>query len=243
MAGQDNTALVRNSAQRLYGEGQPIWNADDRWNAYKRRRIDQFARLYAAAPIHDAASVLDAGCGNLGYDWLAQVAVRLDRFPRQVARLPNAVTGDIETLPFKNEVFDFVVCVASVLNYVSAAEAITEMARVTRRGGGLLLHFETSSSLEYLWRSPWCRPVTRIRTINSGQEDDIWVYHPRYVSSLLRNVGYKIKKYQGFHIASALALRFGWPQQRAAMLSVLDPMFLPMSRFSDDIILLAERIS
>ncbi|HTV26954.1 MAG TPA: methyltransferase domain-containing protein [Xanthobacteraceae bacterium] len=243
MAEQDDKTLVRNSARRLYGDGQPIWNFNDRWNSYKRQRIDQFARLYAATSIQAAASVLDAGCGNLGYDWLAQIAIRLDRFPKQVARLPNAIIGDVETLPFKNEVFDFVVCVASVLNYVSAAEAISEIARVTRHGGGLLLHFETSSSLEYLWRPQWRSLVARIQTVNSGREDEIWIYHPRYIANLLRGAGYKIIRYQGFHIASALGLRFGWSQQRAAALSLLDPIFLPLSRFSDDIILLAERIS
>jgi SAM-dependent methyltransferase len=236
----EDEALVRQSAERLYGAGQKIWDPTDRWNQHKRECIDIFARSHIQNRMSDGL-VLDAGCGNEGYSWLPSNRICLDRFTDQLARVSHAVVGDLELLPFRDSTFGFVVCVASVLNYVSAAEAIIELGRITRTGGWLLLHFETSSSLEHALRAYWRSSATHIRTINSGREDDIWIYRPSYIQSLLSASGYVMRAKKEFHILSALGLRLGLRQQMAARLSKIDALAYPLRRFSDDVILLAEK--
>lgn len=235
--------LIRESAERLYGQGQPIWDPQDRWNAYKRSAINCFAERHARTLVQRAETILDAGCGCEPYPWLPTHAISLDRFKSQLQGRSKPIAGDLERLPFGDHSIDFIVCVASVLNYVSAAEAIVEISRVLRPGGHLLLHFETSTTFEQLFRLRWGAPVVRIDTLNSGRQDTLWIYSPSYVNALLSNRGLSIKQRQGFHIGSALALRFGFDQQVSARLAPLDRFLGVLHPFGDDAILLAEKLA
>lgn len=235
--------LIRESAERLYGEGQRIWDPLDRWNAYKRVAINSFAERHARVLVEQAETILDAGCGSEPYAWLPARTVSLDRYKSQLRDRSKPIVGDLERLPFDDQSIDFVVCVASVLNYVSAAEAIVEISRVLRPGGHLLLHFETSTSFEQIFRSRWGAPVVRIDTLNSGRYDTLWIYSPSYVNALLSNRGLSIKQRQAFHIGSALALRFGIDQQASARLAALDGFLRVLRLFGDDTILLAEKLA
>ncbi|HKO18831.1 MAG TPA: methyltransferase domain-containing protein, partial [Acidobacteriaceae bacterium] len=109
------------------------------------------------------------------YSWISPTAVSFDRFGAQLHRMSNPVVGDLESLPFHDGTFEGVVCVGPVINYVSALEAISEMSRVLRQGGSLLLHFESSDSLEHLGTSRWRKRVAPLRTINNGKEDVVWI--------------------------------------------------------------------
>jgi hypothetical protein len=75
---------------------------------------------------------------------------QLDRYYAQISARPRSVVADIESLLFRTGTFELVFCIGSVLNYVSAIETISELARVTTTGGHLFLHFETSSSFEQI---------------------------------------------------------------------------------------------
>jgi SAM-dependent methyltransferase len=238
---REDADLVAAATFRLYGAGQPIWDPSDRWNSYKRRAIDRFARGFVGPLISPAAVILDLGCGSQAYDWLPPNTVSLDRYFEQARNNPTPVVGDIEQLPFRTSVADFVVCVASVINYVSAAEAIAEFKRVLKPGGTLLLHFETSTSFERLGGKDWGAPVVRIETLNSGREDTIWAYRPSYILSLLRSSGFSVVRQHRFHILSALALRLGFNQQIAARFAALDRVCAALASLSDDVILIAER--
>ncbi|TAJ33645.1 methyltransferase domain-containing protein [Bosea sp. (in: a-proteobacteria)] len=241
MARADEDELVRQSAARLYGDGQPIWKASDRWNARKRAAIDQFARRHAQEHLDGARFVLDAGCGCEPYDWLPRNTVSFDRFWKQTRQRSWPAAGDLTRLPFRTSSIDVAVCVASVLNYVPAAEALSELARATRPGGHLLLHFETSTSLEQFGRRNWGALATRLETLNSGREDTLWIYRPSYVRTLLTSLGFEIQRQQSFHILSALGLRIGLGQQSAARLAIFDAMLAPLGDLADDVILLAEK--
>jgi len=242
MEPSEDKRLVRDSAARLYDQGQPIWHTRDRWNRHKRASIDRFARRHAVGRLESAKTILDAGAGSEPYAWLPPTTIALDRFSRQVAGRPRGVAEDLERLPFANASINFVVCVASVLNYVSAAEAISELARVTAPNGHMLLHFETSTSFEHFGRTRWNSAVARLETINAGRPDTIWIYSPAYIRTLVEASGFRIRKSGAFHILSALGLRLGIAQQEAAIAGRLDTVLAPLSRFADDVILLAERL-
>jgi SAM-dependent methyltransferase len=233
--------LIRESAGRLYGKGQPIWDPKDRWNCYKRSIICEFSEQYARPLFAQAETILDAGCGSERYTWLPRGEIALDRFLGQLQDRARAVVGDLGLLPFKSESIDFVVCVASVLNYVSAVEAISEISRVLRPGGHLLLHYETSTSFEHLLRPRWGNSVVRIDTINSGRDDTLWIYRPSYIAAILANAKFEIKRERAFHIASSFGLRLGFGQQWSARLAGLDRFFYALRTFADDVIILAEK--
>lgn len=238
---KDDQGAIRRSAAAHYSRGEAIWSPNDEWNTRKRQAISSFCREAMSKLDHPNAVVLNAGSGSHRYDWMPAQAVSLDRFPAQLAGQANAKVGDLERMPFPNATFDLVICVGSVLNYVSAIEALTEIARVTKPGGELLLHYESSDSLEHLGRAHWRADVAPIRTLNNGKTDMIWVYSRAFIRRTLDRSNYRIKIVRGFHIGSAALLRLGLSQQRAARAQRLDTIFAPLRAFSDDVILIAQK--
>jgi len=126
---KDELATVRQSADNLNAGGQEIWSKDDHWNQHKRNEIERFI-LATNTFSETTLEVLDAGSENSLYDWMPVNRVSADRFYRQVVGKNNSVVCDQETLSFKNCSFNLVFCIGSVLNYVSALEAIGELSRV-----------------------------------------------------------------------------------------------------------------
>jgi SAM-dependent methyltransferase len=234
------SAIVRRSASNLYGKGQKIWDSSDRWNTHKKERIERFV-LETNDP-DKSASVLDAGAGNTIYSWMPQKRVSTDRFYSQLANKRDAVVCDLEMLPFGDESFDLVFCIGAVINYVSALEAINELSRVTKSGGRLYLHFESSSSFEQLGRSSWNASAHLHNTINASRADNIWIYSPEFIYQALRATRFTIVKTESFHILSALLLRLGFSQNRAALGGLIDHGSFFIRKFADDIIVLAEKI-
>jgi SAM-dependent methyltransferase len=241
MTDPDDRRPVRAAAKRLYGAGQQIWDPADDWNRIKSEEVSKFGERYAGADLRRAKSILDAGCGRDGYPWLPPHRISFDRFQAQVAPHQWPVVGSVEALPFRDGAFEYVVCVGAVLNYVSGAEALSELSRVSSHGAKLLLHFESSKSFEHVLTRRWNQPVVRIATTNSGRPDTIWVYRPTYIYDLLHEGGFKILHKRCFHIASAAALRLGFGQQQASKWAKWD-RFVPWAgALADDVILLAEK--
>jgi SAM-dependent methyltransferase len=233
--------LIRASAEKLYGAGQKIWHANDPWNAHVRKEIDKFGRKYAKEQVANASQALDVGCGSESYGWLPETRISTDRFEAQLKNVPNPMVADVEDLPLETQSVDFIVCVGAVLNYASAAEAIAELARVSQPGGFLLLQFETSTSFEHVLTKRWGAPAMRIETVNAVRAETLWVYNPRYIFDLLSTFGFEVVVSERFHVLSALGLRLGMGQQRAARLAHLDRAFQWCGRFADDVILLAQK--
>jgi ubiquinone/menaquinone biosynthesis C-methylase UbiE len=139
-------------------------------NSRHEHIVNMLARLGAS----EAATVLDAGCGpgNL----VPELARRyrhvcaMDASPRmvEIARSSTAGcdnvsyhVGDIEELPFADDVFD-VVCSAGVIEYLPSLErALDEMRRVLRPGGLLVLP-TTNAAAPAHWLRPLLEPVARM---------------------------------------------------------------------------------
>ena len=234
---------VRGSAEKMYANGQIIWDPIDRWNGYKRAKIDSFGRASTTDMLHDKSTWLNAGSGSDAYCWIPKSAVNSDLFFNQVSHLPNAVVSDVCSLPFADKTFDVVVCVGSVLNYVPALEAIAELGRVLQKDGYIILHYESSTSFEHFGRKYWRNAVARVQTPNSGRMDQLWVYAPKFIESALRACSLEIQRRSAFHIMSAVAYRCGMSQDTAAAYSRFDEMLQWLGWFADDQIIIAKKIS
>lgn len=238
---RDHTSLIRKSARRLYGKANPDWPRPDGWNDYKHEETERFILTTGPKILSNSKRALDAGAGDSVYEWMPSNHISLDRYESQLSQKEHAVVSDLELMPFRDGCFDIVICIGSVLNYVSAAEALSEIARVTTSGGHLYLHFETSTSFEHLFKATWGASVRLNKTINSSRTDFVWIYSPKYILALLNSLQFKVIKISRFHILSALCLRIGIAQKYANYLSRLDGLASVFGYFSDDIVILAEK--
>ena len=238
-----NDAHVSRSTKALYEDGQKIWRPDDKWNIYKRRRISEFARRESLPALNSASTILNAGSGGEPYDWMPLSAINIDIFLRQVEKLPLAVVSDARALPFRSNTFDLILCLASVVNYTSAAECFREFHRVLKAGGKLVFDYESSASFEHLGKRYWNRRVTQVNSIYARRNETLWVYSPEFVLDLLLEFGFRICSSESFHIASSLAFRLGLNQDTAASFSNLDRYLAMLNFFADDHIISVEKIA
>src|SRR3954453_2755280 len=118
---------------------------DDHW-WYRNTRA--LAADLLAPWLHRTERLLDAGCGPGGNGaWLAEhgAVVGVDLSPDALtfvhARRPSTipVQASVDALPFADESFDAVVGLTVLYTVPDDAHALRELARVTRRGGAVLL--------------------------------------------------------------------------------------------------------
>jgi len=107
--------------------------------------------------------------------------------------------GDAEALPFADNSFDTVVCVLSLCTIPDPAKAITEMARVLKPGGKLLLLDHIGSR----WRLVWAvQQFLELFSARSGE------YQTRRQLPLLAPAG--------LHVVESQQLKWGTVERVAA---------------------------
>lgn len=99
--------------------------------------------------------VLEAGCGTgLILSRLGPGAVGLDLSPGMLSlarqRGLNIVQGSVDGLPFADDAFDTVVSFKVLPHVPAIQQALSDLARVTRPGGHLILEFYNRRSLRGL---------------------------------------------------------------------------------------------
>ncbi len=152
----DDVVDVFDGMAAAYDELEP-------WYEHLYARVHAILRRTLERPARAAAAVaLDAGCGTgfqaavleeLGYRTHGiDASAALLAIARQ--RLPAAffARGRLEALPYAAAAFDAVVCCGSTLSFVvEPAAALTELGRVLRPGGRLLLEVEHKWSADLAW--------------------------------------------------------------------------------------------
>ncbi len=132
------------------------WYENDRSKGY-HAFLDRM-ELKIAQPWVENQEVLEAGCGTglllKELDRMASKATGVDlsagMLEKALARGLNAVKGSITELPFPDNSFDTTVSFKVLSHIPDLKKAISEMARVTRPGGHLVLEFYNKSSIRYL---------------------------------------------------------------------------------------------
>lgn len=151
----DDVVSVFDAMAGTYDELEP-------WYEHLYARLHGILRAVVPPAGARAATALDAGCGT-GFQaaLLATLGYRVHGLDPSAgllalarARVPAAcfVRGRLESLPYADACFDSVTCCGSTLSFVAdPAAAVSELGRVLRPGGRLLLEVEHKWSADLAW--------------------------------------------------------------------------------------------
>ncbi len=200
-----DSSTLSSIARHRYNSRPDIWLAEDPWNTYTHQRIGQVVRRLALRLDLSDKIALNLGSGGQDYGLEAATMVHADLAELRLPRSGFSVAGTALSLPFRSDSFDFILFVGTVLNYCDAVAAISEIARVLKPGGTVLMEFESSSAAEYLGQPEFSKAAVLVSKIFHRVEEPLWVYRPAHVASLLRAVGIEVTHDEGFHIGTGLA--------------------------------------
>jgi SAM-dependent methyltransferase len=198
----------------------------------------------------DAMALARAGAWVVGSEPSARMTVLASlEAAKRDGPLPLWVRGWADGIPFADRSFDAVICKGAIDHFDRPARAIAEMARVTRRGGRVVLAIANFESLSCRWaraldgiREQWLgRPPRRGRRHYDVPQD----HFTRYELDLMReqaSAALDLEVVEGVSLAWGLP---GWtrsvarlpaPVARAALV-VLDSIARRIPSLSDVVVL------
>jgi len=200
-----------------------IWPQSDRWLTHVKEFIAAtVAEWRPKLGLTPASRILNAGSGDESYNVSPGMVVDCDIADRKLVGLPHGVAGDITRLPLRSGAVDCCVCVGSVVNYVDVTRAIEEIARVVKPEGKVVLEFESSRSLEYVFTRHFGEDATRVSTFYIYENENIWVYGEDYMQRLLAQVGFEVVEVSRAHFVAPLIHGFVQNIHTAAKFTWLD---------------------
>lgn len=146
---------------------------------------------------------LDLGTGNGFLPAAARPALQdvricgfdfADNALRAAEALDEAVVADIDQngLPFSDGSFDFITCLEVLEHLVLPDEALSEMSRVLKPGGFLVITVPNIQFIEYLtglWRGKMPGPAADKRHMS--------IYTHRFLARQLAEAGFRVTKHAG----------------------------------------------
>jgi SAM-dependent methyltransferase len=193
---------VKSRAKIAYELMEHPWPPGDGWSTHTKRSIGEFVR--EVVPAVDGL-ILNAGCGGNDYGLSGRATcVNLDISMRQCRTLKLPVLGDVENIPFPDDLFDVTICVGAVINYVRPDKAIPELSRVTKPGGLILVDFESSHSAEIMFSRHWRKPLTVIERMYVDHMDKTYLFSPALIRQMFEQARSTVVAMHGYHIATAM---------------------------------------
>lgn len=171
---------------------------------------DTYAGKYTA-PMHDSliqeldlitfTAILDVGCG-IG-TFLSMVSNKFDVKLSGIDISPGMIkksrellgegadlrVGDSEHLPWDDETFDIVTCIASFHHYPNPESVLMEMKRVLKHGGSLMITDPWAPN-------PWRFLANLIARTGLNRGGDIKVYSQKEMEELLEKCGFVSMKWK-----------------------------------------------
>lgn len=192
----------------FYNKVDKVWPNNDKWHIYTQSMISKF--VYKKVKNYDLPKqplILNAGSGGITYH-LPNEMYHLDIAENKINHFSKWFVGSVDKLPFKDNTFDICICVGTVINYCNAKKSIKELSRVLKPNGKLILEFENSYSLEFLFSQHFGKSKTLVKNKYFGQEHTYWIYSYPYILYLLNKNHFTVNEVQYIHILSSLLYRF-----------------------------------
>lgn len=188
--------------KEFYNRIPEIWASDDVWHTYSHHELEHY--IHQHMNLFEGTRVLNAGSGGNDYGISCQEMYHVDIAEEKIKNCKNYIVSSIEKLSFPDESFDNIICVGSVLNYCDAFQAISELSRVLKKSGKIILEFESSWGYEYLNTKEYKAPVTVITLEYMHEQHIQWLFSPEYIYKILKQYNLKILEQTPFHILDGL---------------------------------------
>lgn len=190
----------------FYNRIPEIWAADDVWHTYSHEQLSKYIDKHQN--IFKNSIILNAGSGGNDYGIECQEMYHIDIAEEKIKTCKNYVVGSIEKIPYPNEMFNGIICVGSVINYCDAISAISELSRVLKTGGYMILEFESSYGFEYLGKKEYKSPATVITLEYMHESHTQWLFAQQYIYKILKAYSIEILDKYPFHILDGLLSKF-----------------------------------
>ena len=220
-----------------------IWDDTDAWHVEVRRHIVRAVASLDRLHPEPFDLLVDVGSGGVPHALAHRSYLQLDIAEARLTGNGLNVCADAQSIPLRDATADCLLCLGSVGNYCSLVELAEELGRVCLSGGLLLFHVELSNSLEYFGTPSFGATAAMVTTHYQGKPERTWIYSSRAVRQALAEAGFAVLEAEHFHIASALAHRFGMSPNAASKWAALDPVLsrIPGIRVMSDSVILTCR--
>lgn len=222
--------MDQENPQKIYSQMDSVWPENNRWYNYTHSCILNFIDTHLYSKLSDNSVYLNAGSGGSEYK-LKGTCHHVDIAENLIRNFNLYTVASIEDLPFKNNIFDAVICVGSVLNYCDAILGIKEITRVLKPGGYLILEFERSNTGELLFTSDYGKASTKQQYDYMGHTHTLWLYSEKVIAQLLKEYDVKIDVYERYHCLSSVVNRFTHLEEYSGRYAKYDKILKPFSYF------------
>lgn len=236
-----NLQLDTEEVKSYYNALENIWAPDDLWHQYSKRKIEYYLKKNKFS---ENSYVLNAGSGGNSYG-LKCKQQHVDIANEKISHLDLFTVCSIENLPFNNSCFDGIICVGSVINYCDAMKSISELSRVLKKKGILILEFENSYGYEYKKKPVYKCAAEIIQVTFQNKLHTQWIYSHAYIKGLIKQYGFKIKKEYYFHILSSYMLNRKKSEKEASKYTKFDKIlrWIPsINKHANNIMLVCEKL-
>jgi len=246
MLGERDPRLAPDSIRARYNDPK-AFAAVDEWHRYTASEIRRHVnRWWNRTANGDRGRVLNAGAGGNDLGVCPNTTINVDLSERRLSPFSTAVVASIEAMPIATGSIDIALCVGSVINYCDAAAAISELSRVLRPDGHLIVEFESSRSAELALQKSFGDSVGVVKTFYCKRTEVVWAYRLDYVKHLLSATGFVVTEIIPIHVLSPwvlLVLRSKWAAALVARLDRFGRDLPLMTRWASNFLLFCEKRS
>lgn len=213
----------KENIRRFYTNLENVWPKNNRWHHYTHKTIDTFVKEHIKSIDDINQKIINIGSGGNTYG-LKQEMYHMDIAENKICHFPHYAVGSADKIPFADNMFDICICVGTVINYCNAKKAVSEMKRVLKPKGKIILEFENSNNSEFKKFENYGKDIAFIDSEYFGSKHYYWVYSFDYICGLLESEEFNIIDSYFFHIVSAYMYAGICNEYISSFFSAADPL-------------------
>ncbi|QQL50259.1 class I SAM-dependent methyltransferase [Mucilaginibacter ginkgonis] len=224
-----------------YNHLEIIWDEKDKWHTHTKAMINAFIKKVLITFDIKEWKILNAGSAGYSYDLEEKNILHVDIAAKRLENLKNSLVADIQKIPLRDQQFDLIICVGSVINYCDPPAVLKEFKRLLKTDGKMILEFENSYTLELIGKKSFNRKAVIVNSFYNGESEKVWFFSEKYILELAALYNFTLVETFRCHILSPLIYRIFKNEQFAAKFAKLDSILrdLPiLNKFSSNTICL-----